>query len=497
MRPESRETTSREAMVDMKTRPISGALILTAALLVAGCATNPVTGRQEFSLVTPSQEIQIGREGHEAVLKEYGAYQDTRLQAYVDSVGQALARVSHQPSLEWHFTVLDDPTVNAFALPGGYIYITRGILAHLNSEAQLAGVLGHEIGHVTARHHAHSLTQQQLAGLGLGLASIFSEGFRRYSNAAQTALGLVFLKYSRDNENQADELGVGYTAKAGFDPREIPGTYRMLKRVGERSGQRLPGFLSTHPDPGDRETRTTALASQAATGRTGLKVGGRSHLLRLDGVVFGNDPRHGYFDGGWFYHPELAFQMRFPAGWKTQNSRSAVIAVEPNDRAGMQLTLADAGSLSPSGYVQELERSGQIASSDGRSESIGGLPGWVGYLAITGQDGTRVGLVAAFIRKGSMFQVLGRSAVPGDANESRILESARSFRELTDRARLDATPDRIDIVTVSQPGPFAAVVARYPAGGVDVDELAILNDVERDETVRSGQLLKIVVPGRR
>src|SRR5262249_43193809 len=143
-------------------------------------------------------------------------------------VGQALARVSHRPDLEWHFTVLDDPVVNAFAMPGGYVYITRGILAHLNSEAQLAGVLGHEIGHVTARHTAQRLTQQQVAGLGLGLASAVSETFRQYGQMAQTALGVLFLKYSRDDETQADELGVEYATKAGWDPREIPATYAML-----------------------------------------------------------------------------------------------------------------------------------------------------------------------------------------------------------------------------------------------------------------------------
>ena len=154
----------------------------------------------------------------------------------METVGQKVARASHQPGLAWHFTVLDDPTVNAFAMPGGYIYVTRGILAHLNSEAQLAGVLGHEIGHVTHRHTAERITQQQLYGLGFGLASALSETVRRYGDLAQQALGLLFLKYSRDDERQADELGVDYAAKAGYDPREIPSTYAMLKRVSDQAG---------------------------------------------------------------------------------------------------------------------------------------------------------------------------------------------------------------------------------------------------------------------
>ena len=165
-------------------RRIGGLVLLLALVLAAGCAKNPVTGKRELTLVSSDQELQMGREGHQAIVAEYGIYDDPAITAYVDSIGHRLARVSHLPNLEWHFTVLDDPVVNAFALPGGYIYITRGILAYLNSEAQLAGVLGHEIGHVTARHSAKQVTNQTLAGLGLGVATVFSKTFSRYSQAA-------------------------------------------------------------------------------------------------------------------------------------------------------------------------------------------------------------------------------------------------------------------------------------------------------------------------
>src|SRR5439155_13861321 len=154
-----------------------------------------------------------------------------------------VASVTPLRGITWHFTVLDDPVVNAFAMPGGYIYITRGILGYLNSEAQLAAVLGHEIGHVNARHSARQITQQQIAGLGLGVASIFSTTLRQHSQEAQTGLGLLFLKFSRSDETQADELGVQYSTAAGYDSREMPATYSMLRRVSDRGGQRLPGFL--------------------------------------------------------------------------------------------------------------------------------------------------------------------------------------------------------------------------------------------------------------
>src|SRR5580765_7861656 len=195
------------------------------AWAAAGCAINPATGKKEFTLVTPAQEAALGREGYTAAIAEYGQYDDAAVSAYVDSVGRRVAAASEEPALPWRFTVLDDPVVNAFAMPGGYIYVTRGLLAHMQSEAQLAGVLGHEIGHVTARHSAKQITQQELAGVGLGLVSAVSPTFRRYSSTAEQALGLLMLKYSRDDETQADELGVRYASLSGYDPRDIPGTY--------------------------------------------------------------------------------------------------------------------------------------------------------------------------------------------------------------------------------------------------------------------------------
>ena len=472
--------------------------VLGIALLV-GCATNPVSGKRELSLVSSAQETQIGREGYKAVLEEYGQYGDARLQAYVNDVGQRLGKVSHLPNETWTFTLLDDPTVNAFAMPGGYIYVTRGILAHLNSEAQLAGVLGHEIGHVTARHSAQRITQQQLAGLGLGIAGIFSEGFARYSQAAQTALGLMFLKYGRDDENQADQLGVQYAVAAGYDPREIPATYAMLKRVADQGGQRLPSFLSTHPDPGSREERTRSLASQAAGGKTGLVVKQRDYVQGLEGVVFGRDPRHGYFEGARYYNPDLRFQMSVPEGWKTQDSKSAVVAANSDQSAMMQMTVTAGNGLAPSAYVASLERAGRIVGSQGASETIGGYSAWAGRLRVQDQNGAQGTLLAVFIRTTpeAMFQILGKSPAPGDAAEDQILSSARSFRALSDPGRLAVEPDRLKVIRASRSGDFLSLIQSQGSQAVGIEETAILNNAFPDTPVNAGELIKIVVPGRR
>ena len=466
--------------------------VLTA--LLGGCATNPVTGRSEMSLISPAQELEIGKQGYGPVIQEYGLYDDAALQTYVNAIGQKVARVSHLPNLDWHFTIVDDPAVNAFAMPGGYIYITRGLLAYLNSEAQLAGVLGHEIGHVTRRHTAAQMTQQQLYGAGLALGSIVSPTFQRYSGAAQQALGLLFLKFSRTDESQADELGVEYATKAGYDSREIPATYAMLKRISDQSGQRLPGFLETHPDPGDREKVTTGLANLAVAGKGALVINQNVYIRRMDALLFGQDPRQGYFEGDHYYHPTLAFQIDFPAGWRHQDSHASVAAGEPNQAAVVQLSEAQgAADLAPAAFVAQLGTKGSIASADGARETIGGYSAWVGHISVSPQGQSPATLDAAFIRKGAvLFQILGQSKTPGDVNEERIFSTIRSFRSLTDPARINVAPDRVRVRNVDATGAFDTVAKRLGAQPADLETDAIMNNVQAADRVVAGALVKIV-----
>ena len=466
--------------------------LLTA--LIASCAINPVTGRREISLVSPAQEQEIGKQGYGPVIEEYGLYDNAALQAYVNSIGHKIARVSHLPDLDWHFTIVDDAAVNAFAMPGGYIYITRGLLAYLNSEAQLAGVLGHEIGHVTRRHTAAQMTQQQLYGAGFALGSIVSPTFERYSGTAQQALGLLFLKFSRTDESQADELGVEYATKAGFDSREIPATYAMLKRIGDQSGQRLPGFLETHPDPGDRERATTALARQAVAGKGALVINQNAYIRRVDGLLFGQDPRQGYFVGDRYFHPTLGFQMSFPAGWIHSDSRASVAAREPNQAAVVQLSTAPgAGNLAPASFVAQLETNGSIAGANGARETINGNSAWVGHLEVSPQGQSPTTLDAGFIRKSAvLFQILGRSQRPGDVNEQRIFSTIRSFSSLNDPARINVTPDRVQVSTVRTTGRFDTVVKGLGARSTDLETDAIMNNVQTADRVMAGTLVKIV-----
>src|SRR5919198_2059291 len=218
----------------MRVHTTTAASLVFAAALTA-CATNPATGKKQISLMSEEQEIALGQQSDPEVKREMGVYGDSRLQEYVQGIGMKLARASERPNLPWHFTVVDSPAVNAFALPGGYIYITRGILPFLQDEAQLAGVLGHEIGHVTARHASQQYSRATGAQLGLIFSSVLLPQTRPFTQLGESGLGLLMLKYSRDDEAQADSLGVKYVARSGWDPDGIPQMLTTLGRIEETS----------------------------------------------------------------------------------------------------------------------------------------------------------------------------------------------------------------------------------------------------------------------
>src|SRR2546428_5465180 len=281
-------------MTDRSTRR---ARLTVLATLAAACASNPATGSRQLMLVSESQEIALGRDYDQQVAASIGIYPDSELQRWIQQFGARLAATSERPNLPWSFRVVDDPVVNAFALPGGFIYVTRGILVHLNSEAELAGVVGHEIGHVTARHSASQMTKQQLAQVGLVVGSIASSEFGRYAGLASQALGVLFLQYSRDNERQADDLGLRYMRRVNYDPREMPHVFEMLARVSQaQGGGRVPEWLATHPDPENRRGRIEQEIAALPQNFTGVAVNRDIYLRRLGGLVDGSHPPGGYLN---------------------------------------------------------------------------------------------------------------------------------------------------------------------------------------------------------
>jgi predicted Zn-dependent protease len=375
-----------------------------AALTLLACATNPATGERQFSLMSEAQEIQIGREVDEQIRAELGVYDNPALQRYVDGIGQRLARASERPQLPWQFAVVDEAAVNAFALPGGFIYLTRGILAFLHDEDQLAGVLGHEIGHVTARHSAQQYTKQTTAGVGLALLGIFVPEARPFQGLAETAAGLLLLKYGRDDERQADRLGVQYTASTGYDPAGVAGMLRTLARLDEAAGDRrgIPNWLSTHPAPADRVEEVQQFVREAKASPAATPAERRNEYLRqVDGIVFGDSPRQGFVRGSRFLHPELRFAIAFPDRWDVRNSPQQVTAT-PREQQNLAMVLQLAGKAT--GSVEQVARATMANAgfqhATGQRGRMNGLDAYVGIYQGTMQGIGDAGVLAAHIVHG-------------------------------------------------------------------------------------------------
>jgi predicted Zn-dependent protease len=470
-----------------------GTVILVVLCVLGACATNPATGKKEFMLISEGQEIALGQQEDQNVVASFGVYDDPALQDYVANLGHSIAGRTERPDLPWTFRVVDDSAVNAFALPGGFIYMTRGILAHLDSEAELAMVMGHEVGHVTARHSASQMSSQQLLSLGMGIGMVAVPELRRYGDLAQLGLGLMFLKFSRDDENEADTLGLRYSARLDYDAAEGAQAFRMLDQLAEQSGSgRVPGWLSTHPDPGDRYQRLLAAVSQQ--GLEGGHVRREAYLKRLDGMMFGENPREGFFQNGAFYHPDLRFRYELPRGFKGQNTKQAVWAVSPNGDAIFQLTLAEGDS--PERAARGFFGDQQIRTLDTDRTSVNGLPAIVGtFDAQSGQ--TRVRGVAGFVElEGRIYRLIGYTGRADWGRYSRSFGNAlASFGPLRERWALQVEPHRVEVVVPRRELTLAQFVERYPST-VPESTVATINQLGRGETLKAGRQAKRITGGR-
>ena len=440
-------------------------------------------------LVSEGQEAAMGKEADDQFHGLYGDFESPSVQAYVESVARPLAAVSERPSLPWTFRVVDDPQVNAFALPGGYVYVTRGILAHMNSEAELAAVLGHEIGHVTARHSASAQSKQLLGMVGLGVGMILSPTLRQGGDALGSAFGLVFLKFGRDQESQADQLGLRYIVRKDYKPEEMLDVFRMLDGVANGAGgDRLPNWLSTHPAPPNRlADMTRAIQEEHATG---TRVGGPEFIRHLDGLMFGENPREGFFRGQEFFHPEMAFRLTFPQGWATQNDKQGVSSMPSAKDALLQLTLAKGEPVAAAeGFAQQQG----IQAGPIERGNLDDLPAAsLQFQVQDQQNGVLQGMVT-FVKHGAnTFQLLGYTTEARYiAYKPAITEWIRSFERLTDQRILSARPMRLKIETLRQASTISNL-AREWNSPVKAETLALINAVSLTESIPARTLVKRV-----
>ncbi len=472
---------------------------LSLAAAVAGCATNPATGQRQFSLMSEAQEIQAGRENDAQIRGEMGVYSDRALEEYVAGVGMRLAAISERPSLAWHFTVVDSPAINAFALPGGYVYVTRGILAFLDDESQLAGVLGHEIGHVTARHSVQQYSKSTGAQVGLILGSIFAPGGAQTAQLGAAGIGVLLLKNSRDDEAQADQLGVRYASRAGWDPAGVPRMLTTLARVEEASDTKgVPNWLATHPAPQDRVQRVQAAVQQAEAGAQRFASDRDGYLARINGITYGDNPDLGVVRGHAFLHRRLRIACDFPDGWNIENGQTQVVAKEPGGRSLMilQTTRLAAGRTIEDVAVGSMQRAG-FRAVDGSATTINGLSAFVGSYVGSFSDTGRVQIRAAHvIHEREVYLLAGIAPIDVYSTvEPSFAKSLRSFRALSAGEAESIRPNRIDLYTARQGDTWQSIAEREGKGVAKATTLAIMNGHPVNEPPRPGERLKIVVGG--
>jgi predicted Zn-dependent protease len=472
-----------------------GLLWLFAGMAASGCAVNPATGGNQLMLVSEAQEIQMGQQYDTQVVATIGLYPDPVWQRYIQQLGARLAATSERPNLPWTFRVVNDPAVNAFALPGGFVYVTRGILPFFNSEAQLASVVGHEIGHVTARHTAAEMSKQQLIGLGLAVGSMASSQVAKYAGTANQALGILYLKFSRDDESQADQLGLRYMRRANYDPREMPAVFVMLDNEGKAAagagGGQLPEWLATHPTPAHRLDAINQQIAALPQNFSGTVVSRDAYEQRLSGLVFGTNPREGYFRGSQFFHPDLRFQFTFPEGWTLQNGAQAAVAVSPAQDAAVELSQAAEPSADAAARVF-LSQQG-ITSGGSARASVSGLPSVSAPFAAATANGTLRGTVLFVEYGGAVYRIIGYAPEASWPTYQATAERAlQSFQRLTDPAALNVQPQHVDIVTVAGRTTIATL-ARQRASPVSAAGLALINQVELETPFASGRLVKWVI----
>jgi len=475
-------------------------VLFTVIMMIPSCAINPVTGKRQFMLMSEAQEVQMGVAYDPQVLATFGEYKSDNLLAFIQPTGNEMGLISHRPKLQYHIKILDSPVINAFAVPGGYIYLTRGILAQLNNEAELIGVIGHEMGHITARHSASQQSKQQLAQLVLIGGMIASPTFAQYAEYAMQGMQLLFLKFSRDNEREADRLGVEYSSKIGYDAHKMADFFQVLNKMNMAESEGgVPTFMSTHPDPGDRynSVNQDATAWQNKLSSPEWKVNQDNYLQMINGIIYGEDPRQGYVEGTTFYHPDLKFKFTYPTGWQFENLPTQVNMAPQDGKALIIFTLASQQTLraAADSTIQQLG----LTLQDSKQTTVNGLSALatlckqVNQDQSTGQQSTNV-VLSYYIQYDKYIYVFHGVSTEADfSNYFSACESTmKTFSRLTDPSKINVRPKKLLVKKVQRTGTLTDAFRYYGIQQTEMDKMALLNNMELTDRVPAGKLIKIV-----
>jgi predicted Zn-dependent protease len=478
-------------------------LVGLAALAVGSCASNPVTGRPDLVFSSEKGEIERAKQVHPLLLQQFGGpYDDIRLQQYVNEVGQRAAKASHRPDLQYTFTVLDSEEINAFTPGGGYVYITRGIMNYLNSEAELAAVLGHEIGHITARHPVRQQTQSTLSGIGAAAVGIFT-GSGDLAGLANYAGAALITGYGRDMELEADRLGAEYLAKIGQDPDHMIDVVRLLKnqelfevqraRQENRKPRIYHGVFSTHPD-NDQRLREVVKAAEKIQVSDTQDPGRERYLKAIEGLPVGTSRAQGVLKGNRFYHAHLGFTVAFPSGWTVENRADRVLAISPRKDSVMQMQMhAPPPNTNPQQFLSRL-LAGKNAAP-GEAIEVNGLQG---YTTVVRSERTDFGVVPARYtviyhnNLAYIFAGVSKASNTTPAADPLIMSATKTFRRLRSNEYPLAEPYKIRIIRADANTRIADLAKASPLKEYAAETLRLLNNLYPDKEPQPGQLLKIV-----
>lgn len=489
----------------MNRRLLIAVLVLALAPL-SGCSVNPATGERSFTgFMSPEDEQRVGAEQHPKVVQQFGGeYDNAKLQAYVETVGSSLAAQTEVPGESYSFTVLDDELINAFALPGGYVHITRGLLALAENEAEMASVLGHELGHITARHAAQRYSQSLAANIGVGLLGVLGAAAGLPTGTADIAgfgAQAYLQKYSRDQELEADELGMRYMTRTGYDPAAMATFFRKLDAftalqaalVGAPDDSDSLNIMASHPRTADRveQARKLAAAQAVQDGR----LDRNRYLAAIDGLLYGDSPAQGVRRGRTFAHPGLGFAFEVPPGFVMLNSARQVVARGP----GGALIIFDAASAEEARSAPSMSRyvtaagGGRISFGNVQPLSVNGMEAATGTTRLDTRGGAVDARLVA-IREGPdkiyRFVFVTPPSATGSLREE-LQRTTYSFRRLSADEAAAIRPLRISVVTVA-PGDTQQSLAKRMATALPLETFRALNGLQAGEGLQPGEKVKIV-----
>ncbi len=491
----------------MFTRSILVILVSATLVGMTGCAINPASGTPDLVFMSEDSEVELGKELHTKIIESTPVYMDEALQAYINQVGQTIVKVSHRPELTYSFTIIDSPDINAFALPGGYIYINRGLLTYLHSEAQLAAVLAHEIGHVTARHSV----KQDAARKGSSVVTVLS-----VLTTGSTAIGDVtdlwgtaaVMGYGRDMELEADSLGAEYLHKAGYNPKamiEVIGVLkdqeRFARRMARESGKKMTtyhGVFATHPRNDQRLQEVVGKAGKLSEGQPGADKHAE-YRDQTEGLLFGinyNPKTLKAAENNTYSHSKLGFSIDFPQGWNTESLRQQILSKAPDNHAQMSIQIDLLREpVAPDVYIRDTLSIPVLQQSEPFAHS--GLIGHTGLQPASGKDSypTRLAVIyqgrRVYIIKGEINQATKETAEQGSVDEQ-FVASIRSFRPSRTPRKLSGNNKTLHYVKANDRTTFAKLAQHVELGKHAEDQLRLLNGYyPRGEPV-PGEWIKIV-----